>query len=66
MDGQIVRRRPDGDDHAAAKFDWDLFVIAGNPAIHNDARAGSANLTPENMFNSPDGIAFDSNGLLWI
>ena len=64
--GQIVRWRPSGGDHAAATFDWDLFVVAGNPAIHADARAGSANVTPENMFNSPDGLSFDSNGLLWI
>jgi secreted PhoX family phosphatase len=30
--GQIVRWREDGDDHAATKFRWELFVIAGNRA----------------------------------
>ena len=64
--GQIVRWRPDGDDHTAAGFAWDLFVLAGNPAVHGDARAGSKNITADNMFNSPDGLAFDSGGLLWI
>ena len=64
--GQIVRWRPDGGDHMAAGFAWDLFVLAGNPAVHADAYAGSKNVTRDNMFNSPDGIAFDSNGLLWI
>ena len=39
---------------------------AGNPTVHGDARAGSANVNADNMFNSPDGIAFDSQGRLWI
>ena len=64
--GQIVRWTPDSGDHAAATFAWDLYVIAGNPAVHADARAGSANVNADNMFNSPDGIAFDSQGRLWI
>ena len=64
--GQIVRWRPDGGDHAADTFAWDLYVIAGNPTVHEDARAGSANVTADNMFNAPDGLAFDSQGRLWI
>ncbi|MGC9420884.1 MAG: PhoX family protein, partial [Rhodovulum sp.] len=64
--GQIVRWRPHNDDHAATTFDWDLYVMAGNPTVHSDAYAGSPNVTPGNMFNSPDGMAFDSNGLVWI
>ena len=64
--GQIVRWRPDGGDHLAAGFDWDLYVVAGNPAVHSDENAGSPNVTPDNMFNSPDGLAFDSMGRLWI
>ena len=64
--GQIVRWRPDGGDHLAAGFDWDLYVVAGNPAVHSDENAGSSNVTPDNMFNSPDGLAFDSRGRLWI
>ena len=28
--------------------------------------AGSANITSDNMFNSPDGIGFDEAGRLWI
>jgi len=64
--GQIVRWFPHNDDHAADTFDWDLFVMAGNPTVHDDAYAGSRNITPGNMFNSPDGMAFDRNGLVWI
>jgi secreted PhoX family phosphatase len=64
--GQIVRWWPDGGDHTAPGFKWDLYVTAGNPTVHQDAYAGSKNVTPENMFNSPDGLGFDSAGLLWI
>ena len=64
--GQIVRWSPDGGDHLSTAFSWDLFVVAGNPAVHADANAGSKNVNPDNMFNSPDGLAFDRNGLLWI
>ena len=65
--GQIIRWTPAGGDHTAASFDWDLFVIAGNPAVHKSGLyAGSANITPENMFNSPDGLAVDAAGRLWI
>ncbi|MCO6382868.1 PhoX family phosphatase [Oceanicola sp. 502str15] len=65
--GQIVRWRPHDDDHASETFDWDLYVMAGNPDVYPDNNyGGSDNVTAGNMFNSPDGMAFDSNGLLWI
>ena len=64
--GQIVRWRPQGGDHAAAGFDWDLYVMAGNPEVHQDAYAGSANINAGNLFNSPDGMAVDSGGMIWI
>lgn len=64
--GQIVRWMPNNGDHTAAGFSWNLFVAAGNPAVYDDAYAGSKNIDKSNMFNSSDGIAFDNNGLLWI
>ena len=64
--GQIVRWRPHSGDHTGNSFDWDLYVLAGNPTVHGDANAGSDNITKDNMFNSPDGLKFDSNGILWI
>ena len=64
--GQIVRWTPDQGDHTAARFHWDLFVLAGNPVVHTNADAGSANVTPHNSFNSPDGLKFDAKGGLWI
>ena len=64
--GQIVRWRPESADHTSTSFTWDLYVLAGNPSVHSDERAGSSNISVGNMFNSPDGLKFDSNGMLWI
>lgn len=64
--GQIARWWPADGDHTAQGFTWDLYALAGNPTVHSDAYAGSANINAGNMFNSPDGMSFDETGLLWI
>lgn len=65
--GQILRWRTGRDDHASKTFDWDLFVVAGNPTVHaGTPKAGSSNINAQNMFNSPDGLGFDKAGRLWI
>lgn len=64
--GQIVRWRPHQGSHIDSRFDWDLFAIAGNPQVKRALYAGSDNITPDNMFNSPDGLGFDADGRLWI
>jgi len=62
--GQIIRWRPLLNDHTSNEFKWDIYLLAGNPSVYDDARAGTANITPDNMFNSPDGIGFDAAGRL--
>ncbi|WP_299599865.1 PhoX family phosphatase [uncultured Tateyamaria sp.] len=64
--GQIVRWRPHGDNHASNTFDWDLYVMAGNPKAQEGPYKGSSNVNEGNLFNSPDGMAIDSTGLMWI
>ncbi|GLT16868.1 transcriptional initiation protein Tat [Vibrio zhanjiangensis] len=65
--GQIVRWAPANGDHTAESFEWDLYLIAGNPSVHKgNLYAGSNNINADNMFNSPDGIGFDKAGRLWI
>lgn len=64
--GHIVRWMPSGKDHTSNNFDWDLYLIAGNPTVHEGLMAGSDNINADNMFNSPDGIGFDNAGRLWI
>jgi secreted PhoX family phosphatase len=64
--GQIVRWRPAGGDHGATSFNWDLYVMVGNPTVHDDVYGGSANMNAGNLFNSPDGMMIDTTGLIWI
>lgn len=65
--GQILRWLPTNNDHSSTSFQWDLYLIAGNPTVHQgDLYAGSANINKDNMFNSPDGLGFDKAGRLWI
>ncbi|GGX43534.1 transcriptional initiation protein Tat [Tateyamaria omphalii] len=64
--GQIVRWRPHGDNHASNTFDWDLYVMAGNPMTQEGAYKGSSNVNEGNLFNSPDGMVIDTTGLIWI
>ncbi len=65
--GQILRWRPENDDHGAVDFTWDLYVMAGNPTVHTEGPyAGTDNITAGNLFNSPDGMMIDSTGLIWI
>ncbi|WP_223423621.1 PhoX family protein [Tateyamaria pelophila] len=64
--GQIVRWRPSGNNHASNTFEWDLYVMAGNPTNQEGLYKGSSNVNEGNMFNSPDGMMFDSAGIMWI
>ena len=65
--GQVLRWRAKDQDHTGENFEWDLFVLAGNPLVHGDSMyAGSEHINADNMFNSPDGLVFDAGGSLWI
>ncbi|MGB7482376.1 MAG: PhoX family phosphatase [Castellaniella sp.] len=66
--GHIVRWREEGGDPRGTSFQWDIFVLAGNPLRHaeGDPRRGSAHISADNTFNSPDGLGFDAQGRLWI
>jgi len=60
--GQIIRWKERGDFDAAA-FTWDHFVLAGDPA---QARADARGNVKGDMFACPDGLWFDTRGVLWI
>ncbi|MBH9738255.1 PhoX family protein [Vibrio navarrensis] len=49
---------------SATAFSWDIFVF-GSPANGN-ADTNRSGLTDLNQFASPDGLAFDGRGILWI
>ncbi|MFI7273633.1 PhoX family protein [Streptomyces sp. NPDC049879] len=59
--GHIVRWTEHHRDNAATTFEWDLFLLAGDPAHDPETT-----LDERDVFGSPDGLAFDADGRLWI
>jgi secreted PhoX family phosphatase len=59
--GHIIRWHETGADNTATTFDWDVFILGGDPAYD-----GSVQLDETNLFGSPDGLWFDPDGRLWI
>jgi secreted PhoX family phosphatase len=48
--------------HTGTTFDWDIFILAGDPALGPD-KAGTV---VGDAFGSPDGIWTDPLGRLWV
>ncbi|MPV82802.1 PhoX family protein [Campylobacter hepaticus] len=63
--GQIIKWMPKHS-HTQSDFEWEIFILAGNPDNQKSLYKGSNNITSENKFNSPDGLKFDRDGRLWI
>ena len=59
--GHIIRWDEVADSNA---FDWDIFVF-GSPQ-DGDAETNRSGLGELNQFASPDGLAFDDRGIMWI
>jgi secreted PhoX family phosphatase len=59
--GHIIRWREEGGDAAATRFDWDVFVLAGDAQDADPARRG--NIRGDD-FACPDGLWFDQRGRL--
>ena len=59
--GHIIRWDEGSD---STSFSWDIFLF-GSPASA-DADTNLSGLTELNMFASPDGLAFDERGILWV
>ncbi|WP_318506137.1 PhoX family protein [Photobacterium leiognathi] len=59
--GHIIRW-DEGD--KPTEFDWDIFVF-GSPS-NGDEETNLSGLTDLNQFASPDGLAFDQRGIMWI
>ncbi|MEE4377864.1 MAG: PhoX family phosphatase [Candidatus Competibacteraceae bacterium] len=61
--GHIIRWRETGNDPAATTFQWDIYVLAGDPNNANPDFRGNIN---GDIFANPDGIWIDQDGRLWI
>ncbi|PSW59060.1 PhoX family protein [Photobacterium leiognathi] len=59
--GHIIRW---DEGESPTEFDWDIFVF-GSPS-NGDEETNRSGLTDLNQFASPDGLAFDQRGIMWI
>jgi secreted PhoX family phosphatase len=60
--GSIIRWKEDGDFDATG-FRWNHLVLAGDPA---NTRAEAKGNIKGDLFACPDGLAFDTRGVLWV
>ena len=60
--GQIIRWREVGD-FSGETFEWNHLLLAGDPA--NDRPEARGNINGD-AFSSPDTLAIDARGVLWI
>jgi len=79
--GHIIELIEDKDDHASTKFTWNVFLLCGNPELNlltqksqlipglpSNATyfGGYSDVTKLGKIASPDNVAFDNKGNLWI
>ena len=63
LHGQILKIQEKGAHPDATDFKWDLFLLAGEADSNDPSLGGNIN---GDIFSSPDGLAFDASGRLWI
>jgi len=68
--GHIIELLPPGDDgardHAALEFEWDIFILAGNPGDASHEALYNSKVSENGWFAAPDNVAFDPHGRLWV
>ncbi len=69
--GHIVELIPPGGDgaeadHAADKYGWDLFVLAGNPRDPAQGARFHPNTSENGWFVNPDNLTFDPRGRMFV
>ena len=64
--GHIVEITNADDDHASAKFTWDMLVRCGDPSKPEVHAMWNPKTTENGWFACPDNMAIDHQGRLWI
>lgn len=63
--GHIIELIEDGGDHAATRFRWEIFILAGDPK-NPDHKAYYQGRTDVSPLAAPDNVAFDDVGRMWV
>ncbi|WP_043320767.1 PhoX family phosphatase [Microbulbifer sp. HZ11] len=59
-------------DHSSDTFQWNTFLLGGNPNAEDPAERGAygqqqaGNISAHGWFANPDNVAFDQRGNMWI
>jgi secreted PhoX family phosphatase len=65
-DGHILELIPPEQDHSAGEYQWEVFILAGNPKSKLDRAYYNSNVSVNGWFSTPDNCSFDKNGNIWI
>ncbi len=69
-DGHILELTPpgapDGPDHAADRFAWDVFILCGDPSDPASGAMCNPATSANGWFTDPDNLAVDPEGRLWV
>ena len=68
--GHIIELIPPGAgkdaDHAAAQYGWDMLILCGDPSKPETGAKFHPGTTTDGFFMTPDNIAFDPKGRMWV
>lgn len=64
--GHIIEITPDGGDHAAPTFHWEILVRCGDPSIAAIGATFNPLTSKDGWFGMPDNCVVDALGRLWI
>jgi hypothetical protein len=64
--GHIIEITPEGGDHAAAAFKWEILLKCGDPAIADVGATFNPATSKDGWFGMPDNCAVDALGRLWV
>ncbi|MCF8998629.1 PhoX family protein [Acinetobacter nectaris] len=64
VNGHIIRFKEKNDQTTDTEFQWDIYLFGAEAGMASNINLSG--LTDNNDFSSPDGMAFDSRGILWL
>ncbi len=64
--GHILELIPPKQDHSAREYQWEVFLLAGDPQDKLDQAFYHTELSKNGWFSCPDNCSFDHQGNLWI
>ncbi len=64
--GHIIEMTPDGGDHTAPTFRWEILVKCGDPIVAEVGATFNPETSASGWFANPDNCMIDNEGRLWI